>query len=192
MAIATDILFGKTRQVILARLFAEPVESFYLREISRQSSIEDGVKELELKQLVNADLIIRKKDGNRISYSANTAHPIYNELVALVRKTCGVQSMIHHALAPLAEQINLAAIYGSTAKNTDHANSDIDLLVVGELSLAKILEALQPLETAFAREISPRLYHPDDYQQKIKDRQGFLTGIINGPLDVLIGHVNDA
>lgn len=192
MSNATDILFGKTRQAILARLFAEPVENFYLREISRQSGISPGALQQELKQLVKADLIIRQKDGNRVSYSANTAHPIYHELVALVRKTCGVQSMIQHALAPLAKQIDLAAIYGSTAKHTDHAGSDIDLLVVGELTLAKILETIQPLEAVFAREINLRLYRPDDFQQKLKDRQGFLTGVINGPLDILIGQINDA
>lgn len=192
MSNATDILFGKTRQAILARLFAEPVENFYLREISRQSGISPGALQKELKQLVKADLIMHQKDGNRVSYSANTVHPIYHELVALVRKTCGVQSIIQHALTPLAKQIDLAVIYGSTAKHTDHAGSDIDLLVVGELTLAKILEVLQPLEAVFAREINIRLYRPDDFQQKLKDRQGFLTGVINGPLDILIGQIHDA
>lgn len=192
MAGATDILFGKTRQAVLARLFDEPVQSYYLREISRQSGISPGALGQELKKLHEADLIIREQDGNRVSFSANTAHPIYHELVALVRKTCGMRRMIQHALAPLSERIVFAAIYGSIAKHADHADSDIDLLVVGELTLAKILEALQPLEAVFAREINLRLYRPDDFQQKLKDRQGFLTGVINGPLDILIGQINDA
>jgi predicted nucleotidyltransferase len=192
MGSATDILFGKTRQAILARLFDEPVQSFYLRELSRQTGISPGALQQELKKLHKADLIIREKDGNRVSYSANATHPIYHELVALVRKTCGVRRMIKHALDPLAEKIDFAAIYGSTAKHTEHAGSDIDLLVVGDLTLAMALETLQPLEAVFAREINLRLYRPDDFRQKLNDRQGFLTGVINGPLDILIGQISDA
>lgn len=192
MGSATDILFGKTRQAILARLFDEPVQSFYLRELARQSGISPGALQQELKKLHKADLIIREKDGNRVAYSANTTHPIYHELVALVRKTCGVRHMIKNVLDPLAEKIDFAAIYGSTAKHTDHAGSDIDLLVVGDLTLAMALETLQPLEVVFAREINLRLYRPDDFRQKLNDRQGFLTGVINGPLDILIGQISDA
>ena len=189
---ATDILFGKTRQEVLARLYDVPVNKYYLRELSRQTSISAGALQKELRTLLGADLIVSEKDGNRVSYSANTSHPIYPELLALVRKTCGVRTMIRNTLAPLEEHIRLAAIYGSTAKHTDHAKSDIDLLVVGNLSLARVLDVLHPLEEVFAREISVRLYSPDDFRQSLNDRQGFITGVINGPLDVLIGDLNDA
>ena len=191
MGSATDILFGKTRQAILARLFDEPIQGFYLRELSRQSGISPGALQQELKKLHKADLITREKDGNRVSYRANAAHPIYHELVALVRKTCGVRRMIKNALDPLAEKIVFAAVYGSTAKHTEHAGSDIDLLVVGNLTLAMALETLQPLEEIFAREINLRLYSPDDFRQKLNEQQGFLTGVINGPLDILIGQISD-
>lgn len=189
---ATDILFGKTRQVVLARLYDVPVTKYYLRELSRQTGISAGALQKELRTLLGADLIVSEKDGNRVSYSSNTSHPIYPELLALVRKTCGVRTMIRNAFASLEEHVRFAAIYGSTAKHTDHAKSDIDLLVVGDLSLARILDVLHPLEDVFAREISVRLYSPDDFRQRLNDRQGFITGVINGPLDVLIGNLNDA
>jgi predicted nucleotidyltransferase len=192
MRSATDILFGKTRQAVLARLYDVPVGKYYLRELSRQTGISTGALQKELKTLLGADLIVSENDGNRVSYSANTSHPIYHELVALVRKTCGVRHMIKYALAPLEEHIKLAAIYGSTAKHTDHASSDIDLLVVGDLSLAMVLDVLHPLEGVFAREISLRLYSPEEFRQKLNEQQGFITGVINGPLDLLIGKLNDA
>jgi predicted nucleotidyltransferase len=189
---ATDILFGKTRQAVLARLYDASSERYYLRELSRQTGISTGALQKELKALLGADLIVSEQDGNRVSYRANAAHPIYPELVALVKKTCGVPHMIKRALEPLKEHIRFAAIYGSMAKHTDHARSDIDLLVVGDLSLARVLGVLQPLEEAFAREISLRLYSPEDFQKRLDDQEGFVTGVINGPLDILTGAVNDA
>lgn len=191
MGNATDILFGKTRQAVLARLFDLPESSFYLRELSRQSGISPGALQHELKQLLEADLILRVPDGNRIAYRANTEHPIYSELHKLVRKTCGLTHQIQRSLESLAGQISFAALYGSTAKRTDHAHSDIDLLIVGDVTLSQVLESVRPLETLFDREISVRIFHPDDFRQRRLENQPFLQGVLNGPLDILIGQIDD-
>jgi len=192
MGSATDILFGKTRQAVLARLYDVPVKTYYLRELSRQTGISVGALQKELRTLLGADLIVSEKDGNRVSYRANTSHPVYPELLALVRKTYGVRSMIRRALEPLEDHIRLAAIYGSTARQAEHARSDIDLLVVGDISLGSLLDVLQPLEDVFAREISVRLYSPDEFRRKLEDRDRFVTGVVNGPLDILMGELDDA
>lgn len=192
MSNATDVLFGKTRQAVLARLFDLPERSFYLRELSRLSGISPGALQQELKQLHEADLILRIQDGNRVVYRANTEHPIYPELSQLVRKTCGLTHQIQRVLEPLANKITFAAVYGSTAKHSDHARSDIDLLVVGEIGLSQILEAVSPLEAVFGREINVRIFCPDDFQQRRLEKQPFLQGVLSGPLEILIGHIDDA
>lgn len=192
MSNATDVLFGKTRQAVLARLFDLPERSYYLRELSRLSGISPGALQYELKQLHEADLVVRVKDGNRIAYRANSSHPIYPELQKLVHKTCGLANHIQGALEPLAGQISLAALYGSMAKHADHAHSDIDLLIVGEISLSQILDAVSPLESVFDREISVRIFHPDDFRQRRLEKQSFVQGVLNGPLEVLIGQIDDA
>lgn len=192
MGSATDILFGKTRQAVLARLYDVPVKTYYLRELSRQTGISVGALQKELRTLLGADLIVSEKDGNRVSYRANTSHPVYPELLALVRKTCGIRSMIRRALEPLEEHIRFAAIYGSMARQAEHARSDIDLLVVGDISLGSLLDVLQPLEDVFAREISVRLFSPDEFRRKLEDRDRFVAGVVNGPLEILMGELDDA
>jgi len=192
MSNATDVLFGKTRQAVLALLFDLPERSYYLRELSRLSGISPGALQHELAQLHEADLVVRVKDGNRVAYRANTRHPIYPELQKLVRKTCGLANQIQSALEPFAGQISFAAVYGSTAKHTDHAYSDIDLLIVGDVSLSQILDVVSPLEEMFDREINIRIFHPEDFRQRRLEKQSFVQAVLNGPLEILIGQIDDA
>lgn len=191
MVNATNLLFGKTRQAILSRLFDLPVSSLYVRELSRHTGISPGALQHELKQLLAADLILREQDGNRVTYRANTTHPIYPDLLNLVRKTCGLSRQIKGALEPLADHIEFAAIYGSTAKHRDHSRSDVDLLIVGQVSLSQILDAVSHLESQFDREINVRVYSPEHFRQFRHEEQNFLQVVLAGPLEILMGGIND-
>lgn len=191
MISATDLLFGKARQAILSRLFDGLAPSFYVRELARYTGISPGALQHELKQLVEADLVLREQDGNRVAYRANTAHPIYPDLLNLVRKTCGLSRQIKTALEPLAEHIEFAAIYGSTAKHSDHSRSDVDLLIVGQVSLSQVLDAVSPLEPVFNREINVRVYSSEQFHQLRHEQQPFLQAVLAGPLDILMGGIDD-
>jgi hypothetical protein len=129
---AAAVLFGKTRQAVFALLFDQPGAWYYLREISRITGIAPGPLQHELTQLHKADLVVRLQDGNRVTYQANTAHPAFVDLRGLVSKTYGVSAQLTAAFAPHAARIVFAAIYGSLAKGTNHARSDVDLLIVGD------------------------------------------------------------
>jgi predicted transcriptional regulator len=104
---AAAVLFGKTRQAVLALLFDQPEQTYYLREMARRTGIAPGPLQHELSQLHKADLVIRLRDGNRVTYQANTAHPVFSDLQGLVSKTCGVPAQLIAALAPHATQITL-------------------------------------------------------------------------------------
>ena len=87
-----------------------------------------------------------------MAYRANTTHPIFLELQSIVRKTCGLPAQIKAGLTPHAEQIRFAALYGSVAKGSNHARSDVDLLIVGDISLEQALAAVVPVESRIGRE----------------------------------------
>lgn len=192
MDATASVLFGKTRQAVLSILFDQPARSRYLRELERQTGISSGALQHELVQLLRADLLIREQDGNRVTYRANTRHPIYEELRAIVQKTCGLPAQVKSALEASAAKIRFAAIYGSIAKGADHAQSDVDLLVVGDTTVADILQAVQPVEAALGREISVRIFRPDEFRQRRQQGEPFLTGVLNGPHTDLIGTPDDA
>lgn len=193
--IAAAILFGKTRQAVLALLFEKSETEFYLREISRTTGIAPSAVQHELNQLHKADLVLRGEDGNRVIYRANVAHPIFAELQGIVLKTCGLPARIRSALAPLAADdgaigaIEFAAIYGSIARGSAHARSDIDLLVVGDISLQELLARLHVVEQEAGREISVRLYSTGEFARRRQKSDSFLAGVLGGPLMPVAGQL---
>jgi predicted nucleotidyltransferase len=189
---AASILFGKTRQAVLAALFTVAGERAYLRELARRTGIGPGPLQFELSRLVAADLVTRSKDGNRVVYQANTAHPVFRELRGLVLKTCGLPEQIRSALRPLDNDISLALVFGSVAKGTSQGKSDVDLLVVGSAKLETLLAMLEPVERQLDRGISVRLFKPTEFKKRREERDRFLSGVLAGPTIPVIGAVDDA
>lgn len=188
MESAASVLFGKTRQAVLAVLFAVVDERVHLRELSRRTGIGPGPLQHELSRLVAADLVSRTKDGNRVLYQANTRHPVVSRLVL---KTCGIPEQLRAALAPLSERISLALVYGSVAKGTSHAGSDVDLLVVGSLKLEELLAKLEPTERLLGREVSVRLFKESELKKRRAAGDRFLKSIFAGPTLAVIGSADD-
>jgi DNA-binding transcriptional ArsR family regulator len=192
MEATAAVLFGKTRQAVLALLFEQPEQACYLREIARQTGVSPGALQHELGQLQKADLVERIQDGNRVTYRANTAHPVFAELQSIVRKTCGLPAQIKAALQPLAEKIRFAALYGSLAKGVNHARSDVDLLIVGDLNLEQALAVIVPVEARIGRDISVRIYSAEDFRTRREQGEHFITNVMSSPLTPLIGNPGDA
>lgn len=184
-------LFGKTRRALLSRLFLEPERAFRLRELSRLTGISAGSVQHELKQLLQADLITRAEQGGLVAYRANRASPVFEDLRAIVEKTSGIDAMIRDALRKAAKKIRLALIYGSIAKGGNVARSDVDLLVVGTLEFEALVALLRPVEQRIGREISPRLFSPEEFEKKRRTDR-FLRSVLSGPRIAVIGRLDDA
>lgn len=185
-------LFGKTRRAVLARLFLEPQREYRLRELARLAGISAGSVQQELKQLVAADLALRRESGAQVTYRANTASPVFGELRALVEKTSGIEQLLRRALEPAARRIRLALIYGSIARGTNRATSDLDLLVVGTLGFEELLRLLGPAEKKIGREVSPRLYSEREFRERRRRGDRFLAAVLRGPRVMLLGELDDA
>jgi predicted nucleotidyltransferase len=188
---AAAILFGKTRQAVLGALFTVAGERAHLRELARRTGIGPGPLQHELSNLVAADLVTRAKDGNRVVYQANARHPAFEQLRELVLKTCGLPEQLREALAPLDPSVSIALVYGSVARGTSHAKSDVDLLVVGSVKLEELLAALEPVERTVGREISVRLFKPAEFKKRRDGGDRFIRGVLSGHMVPVIGSVHD-
>jgi predicted nucleotidyltransferase len=126
--------------------------------------------------------------GNQRQISANKKSPVFNELRALTQKVLGVAPILQEALSPLAKKIELALLYGSVAKESDSASSDIDVLLVGhDLSLGEILAQLIPAEDILMRKINPTCYGIDEFIKRRDDPDSFVSRVLGQPTLKLIG-----
>ncbi len=103
-------------------------------------------------------------------------------------ETIGLREPLKAALLPLAKRIQLALVYGSVAKGTDTASSDVDLLIVSDdLTLEEVYAALSPVEGEIARKISPTVYTSEEFQRRRKAGNSFVTKLLTGEHMVLLG-----
>ena len=103
----------------------------------------------------------------------------------------GIEESVRDALQPLADGLVLALLYGSIARGTDTAASDIDLLLVSdELTLEAAYAALAPAEELLGRRVNPTIYTTDEYRRRRAAKSGFLTQLLQGRVVVLAGNLD--
>jgi len=187
MSIASA-LFSDSQARVFQRLFGQPDRGFHLNELRRLTGLGSASLQRELGKLAESGLVRSEKVGNLRRFQANADSPVFDELVALTRKTLGAQPLLQEALAPIREKLDLAFIYGSIAKGTDTANSDIDVMVIGkEVLLGEVLKLLLPVEAQLGRKINPTLYTPAEYKRRRAQKDSFLNRVLEHPVIPLIG-----
>lgn len=183
----SEALFGKTKQGVIGLLFSHPDESFYLRQIARSTGASAGTVQRELRQLSHAGLILREPSGHQVYFRANPASPIFAELKGLAIKTAGLGDVLRAALAPLADRIRVAFIFGSFARGTAVAASDVDLMVVGDVEFGEVVDIIGPPENQLNREVNPVVYPVAEFQRKVAGDHPFVSEVVREPKIFLIG-----
>jgi len=183
----SSVLFGKTRQAVLALFYSHPDESFYLRQVVRAIGMGQGAVQRELKQLTDAGIIEKSKLGRQVYYRANIKCPIFPELQGLIIKTAGLVDVLCDALGPLLEKIKVAFVYGSFAKSSANSRSDVDMMVIGSCSFGDVVDAIHICQDKLAREINPSVYPVDEFRKKVAAKHHFIKTVLNSPKIFLIG-----
>jgi predicted nucleotidyltransferase len=192
MGTYAEALFTKTQQRVLAVLFGQPHRSFYANEIIELAQSGSGAVQRELARLQASHLVTVQKIGNQKHYQANPDAPIYEELRGIVMKTFGVADVLRNALIPLWPLIEVAFIYGSLAKGTEHAGSDVDLMVVGSLpSNVQLLELLLPTHALLGRVVNPTLYTAAEFSQRVQVGKSFIIRVLEQPKVFVKGNEHD-
>ena len=146
-----------------------------------------GAVQRELEKLAQIRLITRRLSGNQVFYQVNQQSPVFSDMRSLVNKTVGVFNVVRTALEPLAERILVAFVYGSVAPEEETAQSDIDLMIVGEVELDEILSCLADVEGILGRPTNPTVYSAKEFKQKITSGNHFLNAVMKGKKVFLMG-----
>lgn len=186
-----EILFKEYRRRVLGLLLLQPDNAYHVREIARLTGTLAGTLHKELSKLAEAGLLVKEPQGKQVYYRANTDCPIYEELASIMRKTSGVADVLAELLRPLAEGIDAAFVFGSVASGRATAESDIDVLVIGETKFADVVKALYPAQETLGREINPKVYSQAEWQQARQEQNSFIKDVMKNPKLFVIGTKDD-
>ena len=186
-----DALFSSTQQRVLGLMYGQPDRKFFATELIGLIGAGSGAVQRELVRLTDSGLVTQELVGKQKYYKANHQAPIFVELRQIILKTVGLADPIRAALSKIKEHIGLALVFGSIAKGSDSANSDIDLLIVADdLTLQELYELLSPIENKLARRISPTLYTKHEFQERSQAKNPFVKKVLEGDYIYLMGDEN--
>jgi predicted nucleotidyltransferase len=187
-----DALFSRAQQKVLGLLFVRVDEAFHLNEIIRTTGLSSASVQRELRRLDEAGLIVSRRVGNVRQFRSNKESPVFPELHGLIQKTFGLAGVLSSALAPLLPELRTAFVYGSVAKGSDTATSDVDLLLIGDsIGYGTLLSALAPAEQTLGRKISPTPYSLADFKKRLQEQQHFLMRVLEQPKIFIVGDEHD-
>jgi predicted nucleotidyltransferase len=187
-----DALFGRVRQRVLGLLFGHPHRSFYANEIIGWVNAGSGAVQRELERLETVGLVTTSRIGRQKHYQANEAAPIFSELRGIVLKTSGLRDVLREALSPFQGSIRVAFVFGSLAKGSDAAGSDVDLMAISDqLTYAELFGALEAASSQLARNVNPTIYTSAELTRRLDERNPFLMKVLGQPKIMIVGEEDD-
>ena len=174
---------------LLQSLFLWPERTWTFQELGKGGASSATV-DRELKGLADAGIVSVVRVGRTRTFSANRHSPLYRPLSQLIERTLGVEVLLREALERV-DGVDAAAIFGSWAAGLPKEESDLDLLVIGNVDNNRLITALHPVGRAIGREVNVIGYSPREFDQKLADADGFLRRVVNGPLIDVVGKLGE-
>ena len=181
------ILGSKLRAKVLGWLFSHPDERYFVRQLTALLKEDSTNVSRELARLEKTGILTSITEGKQKYYQVNRKSPVYNELHGLIIKTMGVADVLRSALSPSAGRISAAFIFGSFAVGREDRASDIDLLVVGNITFGDVVSLLKPAQERVGREVNPVVYPVAEFKKKVKEDHHFVKTVLDEEKIFLIG-----
>lgn len=183
----STLITSKTRVEIITWFVAHPGERFHYNQLLRLLKASAPSIQNELKRLEKAGLLLSKKEANVRFYWANQDFILYPEIKSIIFKTVGLADYIRDSLEKIGE-IEVAFIYGSVARNLEDVDSDIDLMVIGDVDMDKLHDAVADAEDFLHREINFTTFDASEWRKRAAKKHSFVMDIIKNPKIFLIGN----
>jgi len=172
------IVSSGTRAEVFTILFGLRQRELHNRDIARRSKHSEAAVRQELTKLADLDLVHLRRDGNRVYYSANRSHPLFHEIHSMVLKTTGLIDVLAEALSD--NRIETAFVFGSIAKGEETPDSDVDILIIGNIGLMEVSRLLSGVSERLEREINPIVMSREEYIRRAGTDDHFANNVIKG------------
>ena len=147
-----SIITSKTRLNLLIKFFINIANKGYLNSLANEFGESTNSVRKELNNLTGAGYLIKKDFGNKVIYSANVNHPLFNVLQSIVRKHLGIEEIVSRVLNNFGK-IEKIVLLGDYAEGKD--SGIIDVLIVGkDFSLKYIYSVQAKIEKEINRKVN--------------------------------------
>ena len=184
-----QLLSSRTRAEIFTILFGLNPLELHIREIARRSQLSEASIRQELNKLAGLDLVRSRRDSNRVYYCANKENPLYKEIHWIVLKTTGLTDILREALSDTL--IEIGFVFGSFATGEESVNSDVDLMIIGDIGLRAVSRLLSGVSEKIEREINPHVMTRKEYISRRISGDHFVLNVLKGPKLFVKGDQNE-
>lgn len=161
------LISSKTRVKLLLKFFLNSNTRAYLRSLEEEFGDSTNAIRIELNRFEEAGMLKSELDGNKKYYTANTDHPLFNDVHSIVFKYVGLDSILEHLVRQLGD-VDAIYLTGSFARGLDSAI--VDLVFVGNVNKVFLVELIEKAERLVGKKIRYLTYDrgewgpPDTHQ----------------------------
>lgn len=187
-----QLLGSRLRARVIGWLFTHPDERFYVRQLTGLLHEDSTNLSRQLAQLESLGILLFERDGRQKYYRANPRSSIFEELKSIAAKTTGAVDVLRKALEEYRDHIQAAFVFGSFARQEQTADSDIDVVIIGNLDAVALHASISHAESELHRTVNYSLLSREEYQDRRSSKNGFLSSVLEGPKLMVMGAVDDA
>lgn len=172
----SELFGGKRRFELLKALYLNPARRFTTQDLVEMTGGDSGNLSRWLNRWARLGVVKKIVSGRNVEFQA-AADPLLAGLTDIVRRNDEIMQDIANALP---KEVETAVVFGSVARGEEQATSDLDLLVLGEdLSEIRVNARLKPVGRKHRREINASVFSPKEFEQLLRQGNGFVLGIVN-------------
>ena len=171
-------LFPKTRRSVLAATVMHPDRWWFHADLARHLGVPPSSLQRELQSLVEAGILIRREEGKHVYFKPDPNCPLLPELQGIMTKTLGLVDVLRATMAPFQTAVRVAFVYGSIARSEEVSESDVDLMVIGNVKLADLSPELSKAVATLGREVNPTVFSPEEFSRKLQEAHHFVTSVV--------------
>lgn len=190
MAHLSDFMLSKVRVKLMELFFSNPSEMWYVRELTRLTNEEINAVRRELARMLEVGLLLSENRGNRLYYRLNSHYEFFQELLTLVAKTTGLGGEIKKNRKKLGN-VDFVMFSGNFARFGKRANTDVDILIVGEVVLPELTALIKKEEERRGFEINYSVISREEFTFRKERRDPFIKEVLSGSRVLIIGNEDD-
>lgn len=162
------LISSKTRIKLLVKFFLNSSNTAYLRNLEDEFGESTNGIRLELNKFEKAGFLSSAKEGNKKVFTANTEHPLFNEINRIILKMTGIEYVVDYIVQRIGD-LEKVYLVGKLSKGQD--TDIIDLVLVGDnLNIPFLLEQIQKAEKKIGKRIRYIHYSRQEFDlNKVKE-----------------------